>query len=116
MNNSLARDTVWRYSEYVDTDEVISGKKNEKQGDDKTEKTVKNDETVNSSEKQAIMNLFSDMSMDSKMAKQLIKEMKQKRQVMIDGERDSYDGDDRDDIDVMMKNADIGFGSTIFGS
>jgi hypothetical protein len=31
-------------------------------------------------------------------------------------EIDSFDGDERDDIDVMMKNTDMGFGSTIFGS
>jgi hypothetical protein len=69
MNNSLARDTVWRYSEYIDTDEVISGKKKERKFEfDRTEKTAKKDETITDSEKQAVMNLFSDMSMDSKMA------------------------------------------------
>ena len=69
MNNSLARDTVWRYSEYIDTDEVISGKKKERKFEfDRTENTAKKDETITDSEKQAVMNLFSDMSMDSKMA------------------------------------------------
>jgi len=109
FNNSLTRDRNWRYSQYINSDELTSG--------GKTEVKDPNKETLTDSEREAMMNLFKDMNMDSNMAKEVIEQLKQKKEIMIavEEEDDPFDGDERAGSDDELKNADLNFGDTIFG-